>query len=512
MYSAVLPTLALLSLLGAIVPVSADAEQDFNLAISCRQQNNALFKGPAGDCRCDSPTASPGTGWSKCAAPTGDVQYGLSICLSSSTTGTSEAKCIIECSGEAELTADKKGCNLYPSAGGVTLETFLDNQAPTKYVGAYAYYQSGSGCAYARESDIVRDGGKVCKNEPRPENSVPACVWNVLLIVLLNVLLRSGWIKPPILVLPNPLVIRVVIKVVIREGTANRRNVFLHPIQPLPAQATSADATVVQLLPRPLLPSVNPLQVDTARQAARPLALLRRSVLSSVMPITSPPPTNLTVNLQLQPQPSQKTNVHQKKLDPRNRVVWTYVLRYLLLPTPETATMTCKHDAGLVNARCTVADCPSGNAPSTTNPLECASSDGTPGRLNGNTDCANGKDRLFHKALMSVYVLSGRFASRRWMGSLLVHEGYHPRQMFDCMFPSPWSNLITLWGSAVTHHSANALVMAPKDNHLSNYEAYLWRSVNFVSLKPKCSEELLATHWLRTPYSSVINHSGYPFF
>ncbi|KAF9456512.1 hypothetical protein BDZ94DRAFT_1315082 [Collybia nuda] len=90
------------------------------------------------------------------------------------------------------------------------------------------------------------------------------------------------------------------------------------------------------------------------------------------------------------------------------------------LPTPETATMTCKHDAGLVNARCTVADCPSGNAPSTTNPLECASSDGTPGRLNGNTDCANGK----------VYALPGR------AGCTCVPTGQTaPQAATECLSP-----------------------------------------------------------------------------
>ncbi|KAF9458050.1 hypothetical protein BDZ94DRAFT_1313644 [Collybia nuda] len=85
MYFAAIPTLTLLSLLGVVVQVSADAEQDFNLAISCRQQNNALFKGPAGDCRCDSPTASPGTGWSKCGVYLFDLvssTHGLMVVLS----------------------------------------------------------------------------------------------------------------------------------------------------------------------------------------------------------------------------------------------------------------------------------------------------------------------------------------------------------------------------------------------------------------------------------------------
>ncbi|KAF9458049.1 hypothetical protein BDZ94DRAFT_1271676, partial [Collybia nuda] len=49
---------------------------------------------------------------------------------------------------------------------------------------------------------------------------------------------------------------------------------------------------------------------------------------------------------------------------------------------------------------------------------------------------------FFCSPLIIKYILLGSLASRRWMGSLLVYEGYHPRQMFDCMFPSvSWSFL-----------------------------------------------------------------------
>ncbi|KAF9456509.1 hypothetical protein BDZ94DRAFT_1241480 [Collybia nuda] len=68
------------------------------------------------------------------------------------------------------------------------------------------------------------------------------------------------------------------------------------------------------------------------------------------------------------------------------------------LPTPDSAAMSCKHDAGPTNVRCVVTDCPDNMEPSTTNPTQCVEKDGTPGRMNANTDCATG----------NVYALPGR--------------------------------------------------------------------------------------------------------